>query len=458
MAHLVPIPAPIPYFSNLEREHGFEPAQVEGTLPEGLRGTLYRNGVGQMSQFGHRYDHLFEGDGAITALRLGDGKAWAAHRLIESTGLVEERAAGRHLGSFRAGWWERLKRMHRGGLKNTANTSVLPWQGGLYALMEGGRPTAFDPDTLATLGETDLGGVIPGTFSAHPHWVGDRLFNFGLSYGQQTTLDLLELPDVGPARLFGRIPLAQPVMLHDFAATERHLVFFVSPLQVVTWRMLLALRPFDRAFRWTPDAGTEVIVVPLDAPDAPVRFHVDPFFQFHFGGAFEDRGTLCVDYVHYPDSEVLWRLGDGLGLSLTDPDSQAPGGVLHRARVDLAAKTLVSEPRWDGECEFPLPGPRIDGRHAHTWLLSEFEQSGVMHQQITRLDEDGTVVQHTLPAGHIASEPVPAAESVLTLVYDSFTALSHLLVLDAGSLEPQARVLLDQAVPLTFHGSWVPAP
>ncbi len=39
-------PAPLRFFSNLSREHGFEPAQVDGALPDGLRGTLYRNGVG----------------------------------------------------------------------------------------------------------------------------------------------------------------------------------------------------------------------------------------------------------------------------------------------------------------------------------------------------------------------------------------------------------------------------
>ncbi len=48
--------------------------------------------------------------------------------------------------------------------------------------------------------------------------------------------------------------------------------------------------------------------------------------------------------------------------------------------------------------------------------------------------------------------------SVLTLVYDSHTALSQVLVLEARTLAPQARVRLTQAIPLTFHGSWWPTP
>jgi len=452
-----PIPPPTAYFSNLSREHGFEEAIVEGVLPPDLRGTLYRNGPGLMEQFGRRYDHLFEGDGAISAVRFEGGRAAAAARVIESAGLSEERAAGRHLNSYAAPWLTRLRRMHRGQLKNTANTNVVPWQGGLYALMEGAKPTEIDPRTLATLGATDL-GVIPSTFSAHPHRVESRrtLYNFGVSNGRETTLDLFALPDEGPAAMIGRIPLQRPVMLHDFAATDRHLIFFISPLNIVIWRMMLALRPFQDNFRWEPDAGTEVIVVPIDAPDAAVRFHTAPFLQFHFAGAYEERGELVVDYVRYEDSALLWSLGDGRRLSLTDVSTRGAGGRLHRARINPATRELRSEPLWNGDCEFPGIGPVVDGRYRHIWLQSELEVDGALRFQITRLDADGAVLQHTLERGQISSESVLAGGSVLTLVYDSFSARSHLLVLDAETLAFQARVMLKQAIPLTFHGSWLP--
>ncbi len=42
-------PALLGLFSNLSREHGFEPVHVDGALPDGLRGTLYRNGVASSS-------------------------------------------------------------------------------------------------------------------------------------------------------------------------------------------------------------------------------------------------------------------------------------------------------------------------------------------------------------------------------------------------------------------------
>ena len=106
-----PPPTPSMFFSNLTREHGFEPVDIDGILPENLKGTLYRNGCGIFEQFGRRYDHVFEGDGAISAVRFSNGKAMAAVRLVESAGLLQERAAGRHLASFAASWPRRLKRI-----------------------------------------------------------------------------------------------------------------------------------------------------------------------------------------------------------------------------------------------------------------------------------------------------------------------------------------------------------
>src|SRR5512138_3029622 len=60
---------------DLPREHGFEPLVVEGNIPRELRGTIVRNGPGLFGQFGKRYSHPFEADGAATAIRLGDGVA-----------------------------------------------------------------------------------------------------------------------------------------------------------------------------------------------------------------------------------------------------------------------------------------------------------------------------------------------------------------------------------------------
>jgi all-trans-8'-apo-beta-carotenal 15,15'-oxygenase len=65
-------------FRDLSREHGFEPLRIEGQIPAQLSGTLYRNGPALFENFGRRYEHWFDGDGAVGAVRLSGGKAEGA--------------------------------------------------------------------------------------------------------------------------------------------------------------------------------------------------------------------------------------------------------------------------------------------------------------------------------------------------------------------------------------------
>lgn len=449
--------------ADLPREHGFEPLTVEGALPPELCGTLYRNGPGQFGQHGRRYSHPFEGDGAVTAIRLDGGRALGASRVTPSAGLLEERAAGRILYGLAARWPRRVANMLKHRMKNTANTNVLLWQGRLFALMEAGRPTELDPRDLSMLGETDLGGTVVSAFSAHPHRVAARraAYNFGLEYGRVTKLHMYELPDAGPARHLGAIDLPGPPMLHDFIATDTHLVFFVSPVRIALPRMLLQLGTFEQLFQWRPEHGTEVICVPIDRPGAPVRFTVESFYQWHYANAFSRGDSLVIDYVRYPDFTSFGEIG-GLATGAR-PDSFSQGR-LHRGVVDLAARTLRSEPLLDGRsCEFPTVAPdRAGAADAATYLTLD-DQLGV-----GRLAADGRLATHSLPDTQRITEPLfvprPGAAReddgwVLALAHDAPSDRAFLAVYDAARLPdgPIARAWFDHQVPITFHGSFLPA-
>ena len=447
---------------DLPREHGFEPLIVEGELPVELRGTLYRNGPGLFGQRGVRYAHPFESDGALTAIRIGGGTAAGAVRITQTRGLREERAAGRMLFGTRAPWLRRIRNLVKGDHKNTANTSVLVWQGRLFALMEAGRPTELRADDLTTIGESNLDGAIVSWFSAHPHRVAARrtTYGFGLEYGRRPRLHLYALPDHGPARHLGTLALAGAPMLHDFIATETHLVFFVSPVRVDIPRVLLQLGDFEQLFRWRPELATEVICVPIDRPAEPVRFMADAFFQWHFVNAFDQGGEIIVDYVRYPTFESfhsLGQLGRGGG-----PGALAHGR-LHRAILDPRARTLRSEPMSDLGCEFPTIAPGSEGRaHAATYLvLGELRGLGKFETA------SRTLVRHDLPPSQHVTEPLfvprPGAAHLddgwlLSLGHDGPSERAFLAVYDAARLAdgPRARVWFDHHLPITFHGTFVP--
>lgn len=450
---------------DLPREHGFEPLTVEGVIPPELRGTLYRNGPGQFGQFGTRYSHPFEADGAMTAVRFDGTTAVGASRIHQTAGLADERAVGKVLYGLSTPWLRRVRNMWRNRQKNTANTNVMVWQGRVYALMEAGKPTQVDGADLRTIGETDLDRTVVSMFSAHPHRVASRnaIYNFGLEYGRKTRLHMYELPDVGAARHLGAIELAGPPMLHDFIATDTHLVFFVSPVRVNLPRMLLQVGGFTDLFQWKPQHGVEVICVPIDRPNEPIRFTTDSFYQWHFANAFT-RGSseIVVDYVRYPDFASFSEIG-GFSAGASSYDRLGQGRP-HRAVIDLTARTLRSGQVIDRTAEFPTIAPGREGRDYRSSYLALDNLSA-----IGRLDSTtGELVSHSLPSTQRATEPVfvprPNATSdtdghVVALCHDAPSDRAFVAIYDAARLPdgPLARAWFDHQIPITFHGTFVDA-
>ena len=100
---------------------------------------------------------------------------------------------------------------------------------------------------------------------------------------------------------------------------------------------------FSEAMRWRPEQGTEIIVVPIDRPDEPVRLRTDSLWFWHGINAFEraDRG-LVLDVIRNPDypSNAAW-------LERVTRGEPAPGSdaSVWRASIDLSAKSAWTRAR-----------------------------------------------------------------------------------------------------------------
>jgi len=456
-------------FQDLSREHGFEPLRVEGSIPSELEGTLFRNGPSLFSSYGTRYGHWFDGDGAVSAVKLGGGKAEGAIRLVQTEGLLAERKAGRRIfsiyGTAAAGW--PLRRLGGGRVKNAANTSVMIWDQRLFALYEGGKPTELSIEDLSTIGESTLGGTVTTPFSAHPHRIAARKasYNFGLAYGKDTVLHLYELRDDGGTRRMATHKLPAPTTLHDFIATDRFLIFLITPVRLRLLPFLLGRGSVSQNLHWRPEEGVEVLVVPIDDPEKATRFRADPSYQWHFANAFERDGELVLDRVRYPDfGSNLW-----LGEAPLGGQGTEAMGTFHRTTIDPKARTLRSEEVWQESCEFPTVAPGVIGKpYRFAYVAAHAPgKRREMYQRIAKIDvESGSASQAELPHGHYPSEPIfvprpgGSAEDhgwLLSLVYDAGSHTSHLAILDAAAIEkgPIARAHFDHHVPLTFHGRWM---
>jgi all-trans-8'-apo-beta-carotenal 15,15'-oxygenase len=459
---------------DLPREHGFEPLRVEGAIPAELVGTLYRAGPALFSSFGKPYGHWFDGDGAVTAVRFAGSRAIGAAKLVQSEGLVKERHVGRQLyggyGTMVPGLKRFLPLSPKSKLKNPANTSILIWGERLFALYEGDLPTEIAPTDLATLGEQNLGMIVE-SFSAHPHWVPSRraIYNFGLRYGMKTILDIYELNDSGRGRKLAEVPLARTTMIHDFIATEKHLVFFSPPIHFNPLRLLFGIDSLHSAMRWKPELGTEVIVVPIDDPQQWISFTIDPFFQWHFVNGYERGKEIVIDVVRYPDLDS----NNWLGAQIQPHPSAYIAGELWRVTLDPSMRKATSEPRWAHPCEFPRVAPAVDStRHTIGWVAANATAAGKfvdrLPDAVAKVEVETGRASLWLSGGGVVSEPIfvprPGARAeddgwILALLYDPVTDASNVTVLDARDLSvgPLARAWFDHHIPGTYHGAFAPA-
>ena len=186
-------------------EHEYWIDEIEGEIPTGLQGTLFRNGPGLLDIHGTPVHHPFDGDGMVCAISFMEGRAHFRNRFVRTEGFVKEREAGQILyrgvfGTQKPGGW--LNNAFDFKLKNIANTNVIYWGGKLLALWEAAEPYRLDPSTLETIGIDLLDGVLePGdAFAAHP-WVDPSchldegapvLVNFSLKNGISTTINIYE--------------------------------------------------------------------------------------------------------------------------------------------------------------------------------------------------------------------------------------------------------------------------
>ncbi|BAC90715.1 carotenoid oxygenase family protein [Gloeobacter violaceus] len=448
-------------------------AVLEGSLPVGLRGSLYRNGPGRLERGGVRVGHWFDGDGAILAVHFGGGEAQGVYRYVQTAGLQAEERAGRYLYpnygmSAPGAIWERWGKP----VKNAANTSVLALPDRLLALWEGGLPHALDLHTLQTRGLDALGGLGPsGSYSAHPKRdprTGE-IYNFGVGIGPAAVLHLYRSDATGRVIQKGKIALEGIPLVHDFVLAGRYLVFCVPPVRINPLPVLLGLASFSEAMAWQPDKGTAIYIVDRETLQLVGRAEAPAWFQWHFANGHEAGGELVIALCRYADFATNRYLQEFAG----GRTQTASPSQLWQLRLDAATGRVRGfEPLLERPCEFPTVDPRsvgLQSRHIYLGLHRVGSQVGSdFFQVLARFDCDsGQAVETQLGDGRYPSEPLFVADAdepergwVLSVIYDAGLHRSELWIFDADALDapPVCRLALPEVIPHSFHGTWRPVP
>jgi carotenoid cleavage dioxygenase len=416
--------------------------RVTGALPPELNGLYVRNGTD--AHPGTAAPHWFIGDGMVHGVRLSDGDArWYRNRFVQTKQLPSDAPLG-------SGGPPTLA-------DGFANVSVI-WHGDhLLASGEIGLPWELAPADLSTVGMYDFAGKLTTSMTAHPKIDPETGAMHFFGYWFAEPFLTYHVADASGALVHSEVvDVAGPTMIHDFAITDRDVVFWELPVVFDPSRIDTGI-----PYSWDPSYGARIGIMPLGGPASAIRWReIDPCFVFHGVNAQRDGKDVVVDVCRHErmfdpgvtDSGALslrrWRLGTG-GDELTFSED-------------------VVDDRRNGE--LPTRDPRRVGREYRYGYLVTTAQDGPVpvYRGVAKQDfRTGEVEEWRSGRGRQPNEflfvPTGRGEDdgyLLTYVYDEAKDRSDLAVLDARDVSsgPVATVHLPTRVPYGFHATWVPEP
>ncbi|WP_341528000.1 carotenoid oxygenase family protein [Nostoc sp. UHCC 0302] len=447
---------------------------LSGKIPDGLRGTLYRNGPARLERGGNRVGHWFDGDGAILGVHFTDAGATGVYRYVQTAEYQAESKADSFLygvyGMHRPGpIWKRWNQP----MKNAANTSVLALPDKLLALWEATNPYALDLQTLETIGLDNLGALDNGLpYSAHykrdPQT--GEIFNFGVSVGSSVQLNLYKSDSTGKIIQKTAFKLDRYSIIHDFVLTQKYLVFFTPPMAMKTLSVLLGLATFSESLLWEPQLGTQVLIFDRENLSLVSRGETEPWFNWHFGNAYEDKdGSVILDVVRYSDFQ---QTNENLREVATGETHTVAKGTLWQVHLNpQTGKVTTTQEVVNRKCEFPVVQHSQVGQPWRYTYISLLSKNGDIEKDlfsaIARFDhKTETLTEADLGANRYVSEPIHAQDKqnpeqgwLITVVYDGNSDSSEVWIFDSDRLddEPVCKLELPSVIPHSFHGTWKPA-
>ncbi|MEO6153345.1 MAG: carotenoid oxygenase family protein [Croceibacterium sp.] len=439
--------------------------EVEGEIPPELEGAYYRVG-GDRQYPSLDEDIILNGDGMASMFRFEDGHVSFRSRYVQTERLKREREARRRLyGHYRNKHTDDEAVSNLPERDNTGNTYAFNHHGELFMLREDSRPYRLDPETLETIEVGQFDKLGSTALTAHPkidpqtgEWWSYGVF----ARGEPTTDASLHVFDAAGSLVREEwFHTPYPGLSHDWGVTREHLVFPIMPLTADERR----LRVGGQYYQYDADLPSMWGIMPRGGTTADLRwFAVPGVVMGHVMNAYTDGQKVIVDTPVSPGNCFSF-FADKHGNLPTPAETVTQ---ISRIVFDL------SKPDAEAVSVHPVSGafgdmPRIDDRYAMGpyrtgyFAFRDFPQMGV-----GQIDwESGDMKLHSL-IGAGAQEPlfVPRAPDspegdgfVLTAVDRFAEKRTDLLVLDGNDVSrpPLATIKLPFALPMAFHGSWMPS-
>lgn len=461
-------------FSFLPDEQSYVVEDIDGEIPEFIRGTYYLNGPARFSRAGFNYPNWLDGDGMVCALRFEKESVRFTSRFVRSAKFVAEEEAGRPI--FRTfGTSFKGDRLKRGlALESPVNVSVYPYQDSVLAFGEQGLPWELDPVTLETRGEYNFGGALNhiSPFAAHPKFdsATGELFNFGISYSaSRPHLNLYRFGARGELSYRKRLSLNYACSIHDFALSQRYVVFYLSPYILNMELLTRDGRTLMEALNWQPDRNSRLLIVSRETGEEVASIPIGHRYCLHLINCFEEENRLIADVLEleHPIYDQYQTVPD----LFTDVCEGQPV----RFVVDVDGRELVNTAEIDylKAPDFPSVAPhQLTQPYQDFWMLGIsatgrpgrkfFDQLAHANWTCAKACD----IYQAPPLRYLGGEPIfigprhdEKVGAIICQVFDAQQIVSAFVIFDAYNVAggPIARLGLKKPIHLGFHASFNPS-
>ncbi|MEO6339507.1 MAG: carotenoid oxygenase family protein [Caulobacteraceae bacterium] len=455
--------------------------EVTGTIPADLDGAFYRMHGDWFYPPPFADEASLSADGYISMFRIKDGIADYRGRYVRTDRFEQQRAARKQLyGYYRNPYTDdpKVRSIEEPGLRTSANTTPVVFNGKLYATKEDGLPHEIDPNTLETIGiETFGGNWHSQAFTAHPKVdpVTGEMIAYGYEASGLASKDVVLCtfnPD-GTIKSEMRFDVPHTTMLHDIAITRNYVI--IPGSAAVT--SLERLQAGKVHWGWDQTADSYYAIVPRDGRAEDIRwFYGAGRSIVHTANAWEDCKKIVCDmpmadgntWPFFPDIDgtpfemyestlrrVTFDLESNSDRIVEDVVSDLD--ITTFTRIDERFTTQPNRYIWVQYVDQAKPfraGLPDDHRTKPTNTLARFDLT------------DRSMKSFFAGETHILQEPtfVPRKGStaegdgyILATVHNLGAMRSELVIVDAMTMGEIGRIILPFRNAYQVHGIWADA-
>uniref|UniRef100_A0A3Q3NIU8 Beta-carotene oxygenase 1 n=1 Tax=Mastacembelus armatus TaxID=205130 RepID=A0A3Q3NIU8_9TELE len=494
-------------------------AEVKGSIPSWLQGTLLRNGPGIFSVGDTRYNHWFDGMSLMSSFAFKDGEMIHRSRFLRSDTYKANMAANRivvsEMGTMAYPDPSKTITFLNHTVPDFTDNGAgnfIKYGNDYYATSETNYIRKIDPETLETLDKVDYTKYLPVNLAtAHPHYDKDgNTYNMGTSIAEKgkTKYILFKVPSVSerdkgkdtPAlknvEVICSVPcrsMFTPSYYHSFGITDNYFIFIEQPYKLDILKMTTA---YMRGVSWAsclkfcPEENTLIHLIDRKTgKELETKYYTGAMVVYHHVNAFEDDGHVIFDVIAYDNPSLydMFYLKENsspndehfpkpkytrFALPVRPDKSTAFGENLVKLKYTTASAVKEKNDKLVCQAEVLYEGlelPRINYdtsgkryRFVYSNYVDEFGQS----KQIGKFDIETKEVIYWNEDNCWPSEPVfvprPNGESeddgvVLTSVINrNPDQSSFVLVLDAKTFKEVARAYVDTELHKDMHGFFIP--